>query len=135
MESLGVAVTVLTLDVVKLDEAKELIAMTEAKAPLAGIFHLALNLDDRLMAQQVRLSADQIPSELCLSELHARPSRKGQCTSAAAAKACWHDLVGMMWWAFRRWGPNLPCILGVSQGRTEALWTQSTLSWAEGTLQ
>ncbi|CAK0731645.1 hypothetical protein CVIRNUC_000023 [Coccomyxa viridis] len=52
MESLGVNVTVSTLDVVDLDEAKELIALTEAKAPLAGIFNLALNLDDRLMAQQ-----------------------------------------------------------------------------------
>ena len=57
-------VTVSTLDVVELDEAKELIALTEAKAPLAGIFNLALNLDDRLMAQQVRLPAIQIPSEL-----------------------------------------------------------------------
>ena len=58
-------VTVSTLDVVELDEARELIALTEAKAPLAGIFNLALNLDDRLMAQQVRLSSIDFLSELC----------------------------------------------------------------------
>ena len=84
MESLGVEVTVSTLDVVELDEAKELIAMTEAKAPLAGIFNLALNLDDRLMAQQVCLLADDILSELCLSKHHLCPSRKARCISAAA---------------------------------------------------
>ena len=84
IESLGVNVTVSTLDVVDLDEAKELIALAEAKAPLAGIFNLALNLDDRLMAQQVCLLADDIPSELCLSGHHNCPSRKAWCTSAAA---------------------------------------------------
>ena len=128
-------VTVSTLDVVELDEAKELIALTEAKAPLAGIFNLALNLDDRLMAQQVRLSANQTPSELCLSESHTCPSPKKRCTSAAAGQACWQDRFGMKWWAFRRWDPSVSGRLDVSQVRTEALWTQLTLSWAEGTLQ
>ena len=68
MESLGVEVTVSTLDVVELGEAKELIALTEAKAPLAGIFNLALNLDDRLMAQQViclRSCASWAPLQMC----------------------------------------------------------------------
>ncbi len=81
MESLGVNVTVSTLDVVELDEAKELIAMTEARAPLAGIFNLALNLDDRLMAQQVRLLAIQVPCELCSSEDHS-------CSSSEEIDLC-----------------------------------------------
>ena len=45
--------TVSKLDVVELEEAKQLMALAESKAPLAGIFQLAMMLDDRLIAQQV----------------------------------------------------------------------------------
>ena len=86
MESLGVQVTVSTLDVVELAEAKELIAMTEAKAPLAGIFNLALNLDDRLMAQQVRLSAIRCCPSCALGILTSVPLQT-DCVDANEAVA------------------------------------------------
>ena len=53
IEAHGCAVTVSKLDVVELEEAKQLMALAESKAPLAGIFQLAMMLDDRLIAQQV----------------------------------------------------------------------------------
>ena len=46
--------TVSTLDVVELEEAKQLMSLAESEAPLAGIFQLAMMLDDRLIAQQVQ---------------------------------------------------------------------------------
>ena len=46
--------TVSKLNVVELEEAKQLMALAESKAPLAGIFQLAMMLDDRLIAQQVQ---------------------------------------------------------------------------------
>ena len=49
----GVSVTVSKLDVVEPEQAIELIALAESRAPLAGIFQLAMVLDDRLIAKQV----------------------------------------------------------------------------------
>ena len=54
IEAHGCAVTVSRLDVVELQEAKQLMALAESQAPLAGIFQLAMMLDDRLIAQQVQ---------------------------------------------------------------------------------
>ena len=72
IKSYGVDVTLSMLDVVELAEAKELIALAMSKAPLAGIFHLAMILDDRLMAQQVETAVlsrrllDALYPTLCL---------------------------------------------------------------------
>ena len=56
----GCAVMVSTLDVVELQEAQQLMALAESKAPLAGIFQLAMMLDDRLIAQQVQHTMDPL---------------------------------------------------------------------------
>ena len=70
------------LDVVCLEEAKQLMALAEAKAPLAGIFQLAMMLDDRLIAQQVQQTSTT-PLHLCaVLELHAKQLMAWQSASA-----------------------------------------------------
>ena len=49
----GVTVEVSTLDVALRGEAQQLLALCEALAPLGGIFHLAMVLEDRLIAKHV----------------------------------------------------------------------------------
>ena len=49
----GVLVEVSTLDVAVRAEAQQLLALCEALAPLGGIFHLAMVLEDRLIAKHV----------------------------------------------------------------------------------
>ena len=49
----GVTVEVFTLDVAVRAEAQQLLALCEALAPLGGIFHLAMVLEDRLIAKHV----------------------------------------------------------------------------------
>lgn len=53
---MGVKITLSTMDVAKLEEARELINIAENQAPLAIIFHLAMVLDDRLLLKQVWLA-------------------------------------------------------------------------------
>lgn len=47
-------VAVSTLDVAKLDEAHALIKLADSKAPIGGVFHLAMILSDRFMTNQVQ---------------------------------------------------------------------------------
>ena len=57
MRELGVAgchVTVSTLNIEVPEEARQLVALTAQAVPLGGIFHLAMYLDDNLVANQVR---------------------------------------------------------------------------------
>ena len=49
----GVAVTVSTLDIEVPDQARRLVALTADAQPLGGVFHLAMTLDDNLIANQV----------------------------------------------------------------------------------
>ena len=51
----GVAVEVSTLDMAEHGQAQQLLALCEAMAPVGGIFHLAMVLDDRLIAKHVRI--------------------------------------------------------------------------------
>ena len=52
----GVTVEVSTLDVAVRAEAQQLLALCEALAPLWGIFHLAMVLEDRLIAKHVSIT-------------------------------------------------------------------------------
>ena len=70
--------TVSKLDVVELEEAKQLMALAESKAPLAGIFQLAMMLDDRLIAQQVQQTTTTMRSTLNPTTL----VRYFKCTSS-----------------------------------------------------
>ena len=45
------------LDVADLGETKQIVAMAEEMAPVGGIFHLAMILQDRWMSNQVQLPA------------------------------------------------------------------------------
>ena len=47
-------VTVSTLDIEVPEQAHQLVALTAEVAPLGGVFHLAMTLDDNLIANQVR---------------------------------------------------------------------------------
>lgn len=47
-------VAVSTLDVANLDEAHALIKLADEKAPIGGVFHLAMILSDRFMTNQVQ---------------------------------------------------------------------------------
>ncbi len=53
LERAGARVTVSTLDVVDAGEAAQLMALAGQGAPVAAVFHLAMYLDDRLLASQV----------------------------------------------------------------------------------
>ena len=55
----GVMVDVTRLDVTVPEQAAMLVADIETQAPIAGIFHLAMVLDDRLLARQVSALAPQ----------------------------------------------------------------------------
>ncbi len=57
LERAGVRVAVSTLDVVDAGQAAALLAAAAEHAPVAGVFHLAMYLDDRLLASQVRTYA------------------------------------------------------------------------------
>ena len=46
-------VEVSTLDVANMEEAKGIVALAEKQAPVGGIYHLAMILQDRWMANQV----------------------------------------------------------------------------------
>ena len=46
-------VEVSKLDVADMEEAKGVVALAEKQAPVGGIFHLAMILQDRWMANQV----------------------------------------------------------------------------------
>ena len=59
----GVAVEVSMLDVAERAQAQQLLALCEAMAPVGGIFHLAMVLDDRLIAKHVRVN----PTPSCLA--------------------------------------------------------------------
>ena len=52
-------VDVTMLDVTVPEQAAMLVADIETQAPIAGIFHLAMVLDDRLLARQVSALAPQ----------------------------------------------------------------------------
>jgi len=54
LERAGAAVAVSTLDVVDAGEAAALLALAGRAAPVAAVFHLAMYLDDRLLASQAR---------------------------------------------------------------------------------
>ena len=51
----GVTVEVSTLDVAERSAAQRLLALCETLAPVGGIFHLAMVLEDRLIAKHVRV--------------------------------------------------------------------------------
>ena len=53
LESAGARVAVSVLDVVDARQARRLLALAGEQAPVAGVFHLAMYLDDRLLASQV----------------------------------------------------------------------------------
>ena len=53
LERAGARVAVSTLDVEDAGQTAQLVALAGQGAPLAGVFHLAMYLDDRLMASQV----------------------------------------------------------------------------------
>ena len=63
LRSEGVTVEVSTLDVAQRSEAQQLLALCEALAPLGGIFHLAMVLEDRLIAKHVSLFS-HLPCQL-----------------------------------------------------------------------
>lgn len=50
----GAEVEVSTLDVTDAGEAAALVALSGRGRPLGGVFHLAMYLDDRLLANQVQ---------------------------------------------------------------------------------
>jgi fatty acid synthase len=50
-------VEVSKLDVADLGETKQIVAMAEGMAPVGGIFHLAMILQDRWMSNQVQSPA------------------------------------------------------------------------------
>eukprot|EP00884_Botryococcus_braunii_P007439 jgi/Botrbrau1/16697/Bobra.0213s0002.1 len=52
MRAAGVEVLVSTLDVSNRQEAAELMKIASSMAPIAGIFHLAMNLQDKLLSNQ-----------------------------------------------------------------------------------
>ena len=57
-------VEVSKLDVADMEEAKGVVALAQKQAPVGGIFHLAMILQDRWMANQVSivsLAADASP--------------------------------------------------------------------------
>jgi hypothetical protein len=54
LERAGARVAVSTLDVVDAGEAGQLLALAGRAAPVAAVFHLAMYLDDRLLASQAR---------------------------------------------------------------------------------
>ena len=56
----GCQVTVSTLDIEVPEQARQLVALTAKAAPLGGIFHLAMYLDDNLLVNQV--SAAPMPA-------------------------------------------------------------------------
>ena len=53
LERAGARVTVSTLDVEDAGQTAQLVALAGKDAPVAGVFHLAMYLDDRLLASQV----------------------------------------------------------------------------------
>ena len=55
LQSEGVTVEVSTLDVAVRSQAEQLISDCERLAPIGGIFHLAMILEDRLILKHVRL--------------------------------------------------------------------------------
>ena len=57
-------VEVSKLDVADMEEAKGVVALAQKQAPIGGIFHLAMILQDRWMANQV--------SVLSLAAVHAK---------------------------------------------------------------
>jgi NAD(P)-dependent dehydrogenase (short-subunit alcohol dehydrogenase family) len=54
LQRAGAAVEVSTLDVTDAAEAAALVGLAGRDAPLGGVFHLAMYLDDRLLANQAR---------------------------------------------------------------------------------
>ena len=56
VERLGASVTVTQLNVVYASEAINMLQEAESVAPVAAVFHLAMYLDDRMLANQVRHS-------------------------------------------------------------------------------
>ncbi len=54
-------VEISTLDVADLGETKEIVAMANGMAPVGGIFHLAMILQDRWMSNQVHTLACGLP--------------------------------------------------------------------------
>lgn len=50
----GVQVEVTTLDVSEIDETRQIIALAETLAPVGGVFHLAMALKDKWLANQAR---------------------------------------------------------------------------------
>ena len=53
----GIQVEVSTLDVSLAQEAQQIVQLAEQQAPVAGIFHLAMVLTDKWIANQVLLHA------------------------------------------------------------------------------
>lgn len=47
-------VEVTTLDVADLDETRQIMCLADSLAPVGGVFHLAMILQDRWLANQVR---------------------------------------------------------------------------------
>ena len=62
--------TVSTLDIEVPDQARQLVALTADSAmPLGGVFHLAMYLDDNLVANQVTAFALRKPESTPLKSL------------------------------------------------------------------
>ena len=64
-------VEVSKLDVADMDEAKGVVALAQKQAPVGGIFHLAMILQDRWMANQVTEQALRLLLYHCLTRVHA----------------------------------------------------------------
>lgn len=56
---------VTTLDVAELDEARQIIALADSLAPVGGIFHLAMVLKDKWLANQVAINGFPISDSSC----------------------------------------------------------------------
>ncbi len=63
------------LDVADMEEAKGVVALAEKQAPVGGIFHLAMILQDRWMANQVR-PPRPMPVSLCRYLDQPQPMRR-----------------------------------------------------------
>ena len=72
LERAGVRVAVSTLDVVDAGQAARLLALAAEHAPVAGVFHLAMYLDDRLLASQVQTLGVKV-RVACASGRHVPP--------------------------------------------------------------
>ena len=98
LERAGVRVAVSTLDVVDAGQTAALLAAAAEHAPVAGVFHLAMYLDDRLLASQVHTTGQRCHMALCwlcrtVTWILHRPQPEQKClarlTSKCSSDSAW----------------------------------------------